>query len=170
MSNKCTFSLAETDGEGHDLKSQVPDPPAVVFVCLVEQRRRHKRRGVHPYFRKTSWSRKWQPASVFLPGKYRGQRSLAGSVGLQRVRHNWAHTYSHSQQCRVSAVNFNFLKLFEVQPENIANIEGCALCWRWRKGLQPLGICWNIYIYIYFKLSLWKLGIITIFIGDTAYM
>ena len=88
MSNKCTFSLAETDGEGHHLKFQVLDPPAVVFVCLVEQRRRHKRRGVHPYFKKTSWSRKWQPASVFLPGKYHGQRSLAGSVGLQRVRHN----------------------------------------------------------------------------------
>ena len=59
MSNKCTFSLAETDGEGHHLKFQVLDPPAVVFVCLVEQRRRHKRRGVHPYFKKTSWSRNW---------------------------------------------------------------------------------------------------------------
>ena len=94
-----------------------------------------------------------------------------------RVRHNWAHTYSHSQQCRVSAVNFNFLKLFEVQPENIANIEGCALCWRWRKGLQPLGISLNIYIlksWVNFhwprKVGLRKLDTITIFIGDTAYM
>ena len=24
------------------------------------------------------WSRKWQPTSVFLPGKYYGQRSLKG--------------------------------------------------------------------------------------------
>ena len=24
------------------------------------------------------WSRKWQPSSVFLPGKSHGQRSLAG--------------------------------------------------------------------------------------------
>ena len=26
----------------------------------------------------TSWSRKWQPTPVFLPGKFHGQRSLAG--------------------------------------------------------------------------------------------
>ena len=27
---------------------------------------------------KTPWSRKWQPTPVFLPGKFHGQRSLAG--------------------------------------------------------------------------------------------
>ena len=27
---------------------------------------------------KTPWRRKWQPTSVFLPRKYRGQRSLVG--------------------------------------------------------------------------------------------
>ena len=27
---------------------------------------------------KIPWSRKWQPTSVFLPGKFHGQRSLAG--------------------------------------------------------------------------------------------
>ena len=27
---------------------------------------------------KIPWSRKWQPAPVFLPGKFQGQRSLAG--------------------------------------------------------------------------------------------
>ena len=34
------------------------------------------------------WSRKWQPTPVSLPGKFHGQRSLAGykSMGLQRVR------------------------------------------------------------------------------------
>ncbi|KAM7244136.1 hypothetical protein CapIbe_004744, partial [Capra ibex] len=25
-----------------------------------------------------SWSRKWQPALVFLPGKFHGQRNLMG--------------------------------------------------------------------------------------------
>ena len=34
---------------------------------------------------------KWQPISVFLPGKFHGQRSLAGSTRLQRVGHDWAH-------------------------------------------------------------------------------
>ena len=33
-------------------------------------------------------SRKWQPAPVCLPGKSHGQRSLAGSMGLQRVGHD----------------------------------------------------------------------------------
>ena len=27
---------------------------------------------------KIPWRKKWQPTSVFLPGKYHGQRSLAG--------------------------------------------------------------------------------------------
>ena len=39
---------------------------------------RHKRHGFHPWVRKISWSRKWQPTPVFLPGKLHGQRSLAG--------------------------------------------------------------------------------------------
>ena len=32
----------------------------------------------NPWVRKISWSRKWQPTSVFLPRKFHGQRSLAG--------------------------------------------------------------------------------------------
>ena len=31
-----------------------------------------------PWVRKIPWSEKWQPAPVFLPGKFHGQRSLAG--------------------------------------------------------------------------------------------
>ena len=37
---------------------------------------------------KIPWRRTWQPTPVFLPRKFHGQRSLVGSVGLQRVRHN----------------------------------------------------------------------------------
>ena len=39
------------------------------------------------------WRTEWQPTPGFLPGKFHGQRSLVGyiqSMGLQRVRHNWA--------------------------------------------------------------------------------
>ena len=42
------------------------------------QCRRHKRHRFNPWVKKIPWSRKWQPAPVFLPGKFRGQRSLAG--------------------------------------------------------------------------------------------
>ena len=42
-----------------------------------------------PWVRKISWRRKWQPVPVFLPGKFHGQRSLAGySPWDSRVRHN----------------------------------------------------------------------------------
>ena len=42
------------------------------------QCRRHKRRGLDPWFRKIPWRRKRQPTPVFLLGKYYEQRSLAG--------------------------------------------------------------------------------------------
>ena len=43
------------------------------------QCRRYRRHGFCPWVRKIPWKRKWQPTPVFLPGKYHGQRSLAGS-------------------------------------------------------------------------------------------
>ena len=42
------------------------------------QCRRHKRYGFHPWVGKSHWSRKQQPTPIFLPGKFHGQRSLAG--------------------------------------------------------------------------------------------
>ena len=43
------------------------------------QYRRCKKCGFSPWGRKVPfpWSRKWQPTSVFLPGKFYAQRSLA---------------------------------------------------------------------------------------------
>ena len=34
--------------------------------------------GFDPWVRKIPWRRKWQPTPVFLPGEYRGLRSLVG--------------------------------------------------------------------------------------------
>ena len=41
--------------------------------------------------------KKWQPTPVILPGEFHEQKSLAGykSMGLQRVRHDWATLYTH---------------------------------------------------------------------------
>ena len=43
-----------------------------------------------PWVEKIPWTRKWQPTPVFLPGKFHGQRSLAGygPWGSQRVGHD----------------------------------------------------------------------------------
>ena len=44
-----------------------------------------------PWVRNIPWKRKWQPFPVFLPGKSRGLKRLAGySPWGCRVRHNWA--------------------------------------------------------------------------------
>ena len=61
------------------------------------QCRRIRRHGFDPWVRKTPWRRKWQPTPVFLPGKLHGQRSPGRlqSMGLQRLRHNWATAYPH---------------------------------------------------------------------------
>ena len=44
-------------------------------ACQCRSRRRHR---FHPWVRKISWRRKWQPTPVSLPGKSHGQRSLVG--------------------------------------------------------------------------------------------
>ena len=46
---------------------------------------------------KIPWRRKWQPMPVFLPGKFRGWRNLAGySPWGHKVGRNWAHMHAHT--------------------------------------------------------------------------
>ena len=45
---------------------------------LTCQWRRTNRCWFDPWVGKIPWRRKWQPTPVFLPGKFHGQRSLAG--------------------------------------------------------------------------------------------
>ena len=47
---------------------------------------------------KIPWSRKWQPIPVFLPGKFLGQKNLAG---LQSDRTE--HTYIHAHKIVIAA-------------------------------------------------------------------
>ena len=47
---------------------------------------------------RSTWRRKWQPTSVFLPGESYGQRSLVGySPRGQRVGHDWVTSLSLSR-------------------------------------------------------------------------
>ena len=52
------------------------------------QSRRHM---FDPWAGKIPSGRKWQPTPVFLPGESHGRRSLVGSMGSQRVRHDWSN-------------------------------------------------------------------------------
>ena len=58
------------------------------------QCRRCRRLGFDSWVGAIPWSGKWQCSLVFLPGKSHGQVERGGlqSTGLQRVRHDWAHT------------------------------------------------------------------------------
>ena len=52
------------------------------------QCRRHKRCGFDSWVRKIPWNRKWQLMPVFLPGKFRRQRSLVGYSPWDRKESN----------------------------------------------------------------------------------
>ena len=56
--------------------------------------------GSVPGLERFSWRRKWQPTPVFLPGKFHGQRSLAGyrPWGHKRVGHDLATKQKQQQQ------------------------------------------------------------------------
>ena len=61
------------------------------------------RPGFHPWIGKIPWRRRWQPPSLFLPGRSHGQRSLAGyrSWGrkerdLTEYTHTHTHTHTHT--------------------------------------------------------------------------
>ena len=69
-----------------------------VRICL-----QYRRPGFDPQVGKIPWRRAWQPTPVFLPGESPWAEEPGGlqSVGLQRVRQDWAtkqSTYSH--MCR----------------------------------------------------------------------
>ena len=69
-----------------------------------------KRGGFNPWIRMIPWCRKWQPAPVFLPGKFHGQRSLAGYSPWGRKE--WDAT----EQREGSSVQFSSVQLLSHVP------------------------------------------------------
>ena len=62
----------------------------------------YRRYRFHPWVMKIPWSRKWQPASGFLPGKFHGQRSLEGysSWGHRELdTTEWLSTHTWLLKC-----------------------------------------------------------------------
>ena len=69
-------------------------------ACLCRRCRRH---GFHLWVGKIPWRRKWQPTPVFLPGEFRGQRSLEGyspwdckELDMTENTHTHTHTHTHN--------------------------------------------------------------------------
>ena len=65
-------------------RSSVGSKTVLQVFCL-----QCRRPGFDPWVRRNPWRRAWQPTTVFLPGKFYGQRRLQ-FMGSQRVRHDWA--------------------------------------------------------------------------------
>ena len=79
------------------------------WLCGKESACQCRRRRFESWVGKIPWSRKWQPTPVFLPGKFNGQKNLAGYSHMSpqsRTRlSNWActHTYQdYTYNLRVS--------------------------------------------------------------------
>ena len=72
--------------------------------------RRYRQHGFDPWVGKIPWRRKWQPTPVFLPGKFHGQRSLAGYKpwNCKRVGHNLVtkHTHTHTHLSITDEVDY----------------------------------------------------------------
>ena len=61
-----------------------------------------QKHGFNPWVGKIPWSRKWQPALVFLPGKFHRQRCLTGyspqgckEKDMTEHAHTHTHTHTH---------------------------------------------------------------------------
>ena len=92
-----------------------------------------KRHRIHGFFeprvRKSPWWRKWQPTSVFLPGKPHGQRCLVGCspCGSQKSPiwlGNWAHIWFHSGLNRTTAQSWVLLTDYLVSIHKCGIFQG----------------------------------------------
>ena len=81
------------------------------------QCRRCKRREFDPWVRMIPWGRKHQPTPVFLPGKFHGQRSLAGyspwgrkeldvteCMCMWACAHTHTHTHTHTHELALATL------------------------------------------------------------------
>jgi len=77
-----------------------------------------------PWVEKMPWRRKWQPTSVFMPGKSHGQRRPAGysSWGRKGIRHNLA-TNNWALHCSVCTRDTEILVKDQKQSQFKHNYE-----------------------------------------------
>ena len=61
----------------------------------------------NPWASKIPWRRKWQPTSVFSPGKFHGQRSLAGYTPLGREESAKTEQLNSSYNIDASVTNLS---------------------------------------------------------------
>ena len=60
------------------ISTRLSSPWTPLMAQTVKRLPTMRETGFNPWVRKISWRRKWQPSSVFLPGKSHGPKSLVG--------------------------------------------------------------------------------------------
>ena len=103
------------------------------------QCRRYKRHEFNSWVGKIPWSRKWQPAPVFLAGKSHGQKRLQ-SMWLQRVGHDWVSTHILQDRCVLKMGNC----CRWLHAQNLRGWWGTFYCCCWIKCCIHLYYQWNI--------------------------
>ena len=88
--------------------------------CQCEEWRRCKRCRFDPWVRNIPWWRKWQPAPVFLPGKFHGQMS---PVGYSPWGCKGSDTTEHACKVRPTKVWWLF------QNSTVTNKQSRETCW-----------------------------------------
>ena len=66
-----------------------------------------RRGSFPPWVGKIPWRREWQPNPVFLPGKSRGQRSLAGCIPWG---HKESDTTEHTRAHALKIVKMHWIR------------------------------------------------------------
>ena len=90
------------------------------------------------------WRRKWQPTTVFLPGKFHGQRSLMGYTPwgckeLGTTEHTHTHTHTHNMKfaiLTILSVQFSSVKYIHSVAASLQN----SLC-HVKQTLYPVSNC-----------------------------
>ena len=84
------------------------------------QYRSHRKLGFDPWVERILWRRKWQPTPGSLPGKPRGQRSLAGCSPWDAMRQTWLSVHTR-YGLRHALCNFSF-------PTSVKPCLSCLCC------------------------------------------
>ena len=120
---------------------------------------RHKRRGFHPCVGKMTWSRKWQPTPVFLPGESHVDKGvwqvMVHGVTQSRIR---LKQCSHENNCLFKQKQYQFVWVYfilnlkynsikigmgEMQDtiRKFSYMKCCKFTWRYTVGAWDFHSC-----------------------------
>ena len=138
-----------------------------IWRSACQCRRCQERCGFNPWVRKIPWSREWEPAPVFLPGKSHGQRSVAGCIhGVAESDMNEWLSSSSNTQGRQHCLSYNSWVVF------LLSSAVRRLLWGWpRAGWrdQPAPLKLGRRAFLEGLVQLWQRGNLEEVCGEDAW-